>query len=269
MKHLRPAEHAVPAGAIDHLRPRLELGLVRPEHLDGDRRLGRKARRRGQIDQRGRPVEPVQRHLVHRLAVVVEVERHVQVRALVRRHADLRDVVADRRHRVVDHHADLRVEGKIQLAVLQRMRQVDQRWHVGSFISVRIGCDRQLTTFRAAGRTMPAAGLRALDSHVHQPFLAVKRRMGIDQQRDGGPGAPGRARPRSRDRRPAAAHAPARRCPPRPAARGRSPPAWPPCRRSRPGPCSPGRPPAGIAAIAPASIMCRVSSVSGQCRLNT
>ena len=66
-------------------------------------------------------VKPIEWNLIDRFAVVVKMERRIEMRPLVRRQADLRDVVADGRDCVVHDHANLGIPREIRLAVFERV----------------------------------------------------------------------------------------------------------------------------------------------------
>ena len=78
-KLARPGVEIVNLGLVDNPERAFETGRefrrVRAEHLHGNRRFRRQKSAGGQIDKRRRTVEPVERHLVHRLAVIEEMER--------------------------------------------------------------------------------------------------------------------------------------------------------------------------------------------------
>ncbi len=123
----------MPAGLIDDLRAGCQHRLVGPKILRGDL-LPRPLR--NPQDPR-RPVEPVELHLVERLAVVEEVIHRVEVSPLMGRHRHLRDVVAERRRRAVGHDRQLGIHREGLLPVDERMRKIDKRH---GWAPVRLEC---------------------------------------------------------------------------------------------------------------------------------
>ncbi len=125
-KKTRRAVLAMPAGVDDHPRGRAQKRLVLEKILRGDRL----ARLLGNLDHSRRTVKPRQRHLVDPLSVHDEVPHRIDVRALVRTHADAAEIAARALHREVRIDAQLRVAGEAGEPIAQRMGEVDKA-HVG------------------------------------------------------------------------------------------------------------------------------------------
>ena len=83
------------------------------------------SRRLRHPQQAGRPVKPIERHLVDCLAVIQEMVHGVQVSPLMCPHENLADIEFHRGYRAVRDDRQLGVTGESRLPMHQRMGQVD------------------------------------------------------------------------------------------------------------------------------------------------